>query len=655
MLQTLRDKTSGWIATVVMGLLIVPFAFVGVNQYLSGDNDTSVATVQAPPSWWPSAPSWWPVAMLWQHQDVDQTDYREALDMARRRAQSQQGDAFDARAFDSADNKRSIVDQLVNQKALELAAKRMGITVPDSSLIATIQADPNFQSAGKFDATAYTAALAGLGMTPVTYQNELRQRLALALVPQALSDSAFVTDAQVTSLMQILGETRDVTLAQMPAPVPDAAPVSDKDIQAWYDAHRNAYEKPEQVTIDAVEVDGAKLPPPPAPDDAALRKLYAEQASRFNTEQRLASHILIAVPAGADAAAQKAAQDKAAALAVQARAPGADFAALAKANSDDPGSKGQGGDLGWVSRGSMVPEFEQALFALKPGEISAPVKTQFGWHVIQLREVKGEAAKPFDEVKEQLASEAQTDARLRQYNDVAGKLVSATLDNPDALDQAAASLGLQVQKLGPFSRADAQGVAANPAVLRQAFSDTMIADRTASPLIKISDNHSVIIRVIEHADAQQLPLDKVRDAVVAAVHADRTAKAAKAAADAVVEQVRKGGSLKALADADKLQVASFPNLQRGMPVPSAKGAQAIFAMPAAEKGQVAAGATQGEDGRWVVFTVDKVTAGDPGKASAAERDQFKQQLTRFYADADLQQFIDDTRKSFKVTVHEDKL
>ncbi|MFT4197300.1 MAG: SurA N-terminal domain-containing protein [Pseudoxanthomonas sp.] len=655
MLQTLREKTSGWIATLVMGLLIVPFAFVGVNQYLSGGNDTTVARVQAPPTWWPSAPSWWPLSMLWQQENVDQEEYRRTLELVRQRQQAQQGDAFDARAFDSAENKRAIVDQLVNQKALQLAARRMGITVPDQSLREAIANDPTFQSDGKFDPTTYAAALAQRGLSPVGYQRQLRDQLVLALVPQAVSDSVFATDAQVTQLLQILGETRDVTLAQMPAPTLDAAAVSEAEIKSWYDGHRRSFERPEQVSIEAVDMDAATLPAPPEPDEAALRKAYAEQSSRFNTEQRLASHILVAVPEGADAAAQKAAQAKAEKLAVQARAPGADFAALAKANSDDPGSKAQGGDLGWVSRGAMVSEFEQALFAMKPGEISAPVKTQFGWHVIDLREVKGEAVKPFEEVRAQLASEAQAQARAHAYNEVAGKLVSATLDNPDSLAQAAAGLGLQVQKLGPFSRADAPGIAANPAVLRQAFSTSLIDDRSVSPLIKISDTHGVVIRVIDHSEAQQQPLDKVRDAVVAAIHADRTAKAAKAAVDALVEKVRKGGSLKQLAEADHLQVASFPNMQRGMPIPSPKGAQAIFATPAPEAGKVAAGATTGNDGGWVVFTVDKVSAGDPGKASPAERDQLKTQVERIYADADLGQFMDDTRKSFKVTVNEDKL
>lgn len=656
MLQTLREKTSGWIATVVMGLLIVPFAFVGVNQYMGGGADNAVATVKAPPTWWTSAPAWWPVSMAWQHEQVSAQDYQMALRNARQRQQAQLGEAFDAREFDSADNKRKVLDDLVDRKVVEMAAVRAGVSVSDQALREAIATDPNFQIDGKFNGATYKSLLAQQGLTPTTYQQQVRQDMAIALVPQALAQSAFVTDKEVEQLFGLLGETRDVTLATLPAPEPDNAPVSEEQAKQWYTTHRGDFRKPEQASVEYVEVDASKLPPPAPADEAELRKRYEAEKTRFSSEQRLASHILISVPAGADAATQKAAEEKAAKLAQEAKAPGADFAALAKANSQDTGSAENGGDLGWVSRGMMVGPFESALFSIaKPGEVVGPIKTEFGYHVIKLREIKGEAGKPFEEVRDQLANEAKTEALARQYNEVAGKLVTATLDNPDALAPAAKAADLQVQKAGPFSAVDAPGVLANPLVLRQVFNEQMIADGTASQLIKLDDQHSVVVRVTGHSAAQDRPLEQVHDQVVAAVRADRAAKAAEKQADAVLAKIKKGESLKAIADEANYQSGQIPGLPRGAPIPSRAGNEAVFALPAPADGKVSAGKTKMEDGRYVVFTVDKVTPGYPSKLPEAQRDQFRQQVAQAFAGAEVVDYVKDARKRFKVEVHEDRL
>jgi peptidyl-prolyl cis-trans isomerase D len=656
MLQTLREKTSGWIATVVMGLLIIPFAFVGVNEYMGGGPDTAVATVKAPPSWWSSAPAWWPVSMAWQHADVSVQDFQQAFRNERQRQQAQQGEAFDARAFDTIDNKRKALDDLVDRKVVELAAKRAGVAVSNGALRDAIATDPNFQVSGKFDGATYAALLAQQGLTPTTYEQQLRDDMTISLVPQALAQSGFVTDRQMDQVFAMLGETRDVTLASLPAPTPDTAPVGDDQAKQWYDTHRSAFRKPEQVSVEFVEVDASKLPPPAAVDEAELRKRYEADKSRFSSEQRMASHILIPVAAGADTATQKAAEDKAARLAEQAKAPGADFAALAKANSQDPGSAENGGDLGWVSRGMMVAPFEEALFAIaKPGEVVGPIKTEFGYHVIKLTQIKGEAGKPFEEVRDQLAAEANKDAATRHYNDVAGKLVSATLDNPDSLAAGAQAAGLQVQKAGPFSAADAPGLLSNAAVLRQVFDEQQIADRTASQLIKIDDAHSLVVRVTDHSPAADQPLDKVKEQVIAAVRADRAGKAAAAQADAVLARINKGESLKAIADAEKFQSGQIPALPRGAPIPSQKGNEALFAAPAPESGKVSAGKVKLDNGSFVVFTIDKINPGDASKMPAPQRDQLRQQITQLYAGADVQDFVAATRKQFKIDVHEDRL
>ena len=458
-------------------------------------------------------------------------------------------------------------------------------------------------------------------------------------------------------LVKLLGETRDITIAALPLPELDAAEVTDAQIKAWYDGHAADFRQGESVTLEYVEINGAALGDTAVPaDEAALRKRYEQEKARFMTgEQRLASHILITVPADADAATQKAAEQKAIALAKQAQQPGADFAALAKANSQDPGSRDTGGDLGWVDRGVMVKPFDDALFSMQAAEIRGPVKTDFGYHVLQLREIKPGQGKSFEEVRDELAREEAESTGERAFNELAGRVVNEVLKNPTALGPAAKVVGLPVQKLGPFSRATASGIAANPAVLRAAFSDALVQDGTVSDPIEIGPMHSVLIRVLEHTPEKAQPLAQVRDAVVAAIRAERVAKASEAAADAVLARIAKGETLQAIAAADKLQTGQLPGIPRGAPMPSPEIHAALFSAQRPAEGKVSAGKALMQDGGYAVFVVDKVNEGDATKITPEQRVQLQQQIVQMEGAAAVESFVATMRKKFKVIRHEDRL
>ncbi len=656
MLQKLRDKTSGWIATAILGLLMIPFLFVIDTSYLGGVGANNVAKVQAPPSWWKSAPSWWPLSLLWQHHEISTEDFRARLEQARMQQRQQQGDAFDPREFESQDNKLKTLDQLIDEQVVRLVAEDAGVVVGDATVRDYIDSIPAFQTDGKFNADQYRLALAQgtPPRTPAAFDTLVRESLQQSLIPVAIAESGFTTKSEFERVLKLMGETRDVELALLPTPAADTAAVSDAQVKQWYGAHASDFRQPETVSIEYVELNGASLPPASPADEATLRKRYEDEKSRFTeAEQRLASHILIT--AGNDAASQKAAEQKASKLAAEARQPGADFAALAKANSQDPGSKDAGGDLGWVEKGAMVKPFEDALFAMKAGEVVGPVKTEFGYHVIKLRELKGGQGKSFEQVRDQLASEQLKSDNDKVYAELSGKLVDLVYKNPTALAPAAKDAGLTVQKLGPFSRTDASGIAANPAVLRAAFSEALVQDGTASDPIELGPNHSVIVRVTQHAAEQALPLDKVRDRVIADVRADRTAKAAAKAADALVERLQKGEKLQALAEAEKLQVSPIPGLPRTAPVPSPAANQAIFSAPAPAEGKPSVGRVELNAGRYAVFVVNKVTPGDIAQVPAEQQGMLRQQLSQIDGGAAAQAFVGAMRKRFKITIEESQL
>lgn len=659
MLQKLRDKTSGWIATVILGLLIIPFAFVGIEQYLGQRTDTSVARITAPPSWWQSAPAWWPVSVFWAHDKIETDEFRARFEQERQRVRAQQGEAFDARAFESAESKRAILDLLIDQRIQQMAARSGGLRVSDAMVIRTIQDIPAFQVDGKFDPQRYQLALASQvpAQSPRQFEKLVREGLQQALVPTGIALSNFVTAGEMDRLIRLMGEQRDVSMLTLPAPVLDTAPVSDAQIKQWYDSHAADYRAPETVSIEYVELNSATMPAPAPADEATLRQRYEKEKARFIAqEERLASHILVRVEEGADAAAQKAAEQKAAQLAAQAKAPGADFAALATASSDDTGSKAGGGDLGWVSKGMMVGPFETALFAMKAGEISAPVKTDFGWHVIQLREVKSGSQETFEQAREALAREQADADRERAFNDLSSRLVDQVYKNPSSLAPAAREVNLPVQKLGPFARTGASGIAATPAVARAAFSDTLIQDGTVSDPIEIAPGHSVMIRVAEHAPERALPLAQVREKVIAAIHADRTRKAATKEAEALLARLRNGETLEAVAASKQLPPPqALGNVPRGAPVPEPSQPDAFFSVPAPAAGKASPGMAVLSRGDIVLFTVNKVTPGDVATMPPGQRQMLMQQVAQIGGSDDADALVKAMRKRVRINVVERNL
>lgn len=660
MLQKIREKTSGLIATVVLGLIILVMAFFGMESYMSQRVETWVAKVQAPPAWWTSAPSWWPASMLWQVEEISSDDFRERFELLRQQERERLGEAFDARVFEEAGNKRRILDGLVDERVLQLASDRAGIVVSDNMVRDVIQGIEAFQVGGKFNPQQYQLVLAGQvpSRTPRQFEALVREDLGRTLLPAGISESAFVTDSEAERLLRLLGERRDVSFVVLPAPTPDTGAVTAAEIQQWYRAHPDLYRAPETVSIEYVDIDAATMPAPAPADEATLRQRYEQEQARFATaEQRLASHILVEVPAGADAAAQKAAEQDATAIAARARAPGADFAALAREHSDDPGSKAAGGDLGWVEKnGGLGEAFEEALFAMQAGEVRGPVKSDFGWHVIQLREVRGGSQVPFEQVREQLAQQQADTDRERAFNDLTGRLVDLVYKNPTALAPAAGEVGLPVQVAGPFARGAGEGIAAHPAVQRAAFSDALVQDGTVSDPIELAPNHSVLIRVTAHTPASLRPLADVRDQVVAAVRADRAAKAQVAQAEAMVASLEKGESLAELAAARGLVAPSVAtSLPRGAGIPDPAAGEAYFSTPAPAAGKVAPGKVALPDGRLVVFTIDKVVPGNPAEASEQERSLLRQQLAQAHGIEDARAYVAALRRRFEVTVAEERL
>ncbi|NOT89177.1 MAG: peptidylprolyl isomerase [Lysobacter sp.] len=660
MLQALREKSSGWIATVILGLLVIPFAFFGMEQYLFQRSETFAAKIEAPPTWWRTAPDWWVVRKaFWQKEEISVDDFRSAFERVRQSQRASAGENFNVSEFESIDNKRRILELLVDERVMRMSTDREGFAIGDAQVRKAIESIPDFQVDGKFDLQRYRLMLASRAppMTATQFDDQIREDLKQQMLTRQLQGSAFVTNAEGQRLIALLGEKRDVSFAVLPTPPADTAPVAAAEIASWYKAHPQDFRSPEMVTIEYVDIDGAALPLPAAIDENSLKTQYEQDKARFvEPEQRLTSHILVKVDAAADAAARKAAEAKAQDILKKVKAAGADFAALARQYSEDEGSKDGGGDLGWIAKnGQMIKPFEDAVFATAAGTISGPTKTDFGWHIIQVREMKPGHEKPFEDARPELERMLAETARERAFNDLTGTLVDEVLKSPTTLAPAARAANLPVQKLGPFARGQATGIAANPAVIRAAFSEDLKQNRQVSDPIEIAPNHSVLIRVVEHTPDRVQPLDKVGPQVVAAVRADRARKAIEAEGEAVLARLKKGESLATIANEKKWIVTNMPGMQRGAPMPSADANEAYFQVSPPAAGKRSPGKVLSQDGQMVVFEVTKVAQGDNSEITPEIRANFLRELAPRIGEQDALSVGKAERKRMKVQFAEDRL
>ena len=658
MLQAIRDKSSGWIATIILGLLVVPFAFFGMEQYLFQSSQTYAAKIEAPPTWWRTAPDWWIVRRLvWQTEEIDANEFRDAFERERQVRREREGEAFDPRRFETLETKREILDRLIDSRLSRLVAERAGLAVGDARLRDAIRQEPSFQVDGQFNAERYQQLLATAQppMSPTEYQTRLREDLQRTLLAERLRASAFITPSERTRLFSTLLQKRDVSFAVLPAPVVGNEPVTPAEIAEWYRTHQDDFRAPEQVTLEYIVVDGDALEVPAATENDLLARYEQEKGRFVDPEQRLTSHILVRADADADEAALNAARTKAEEILAKAKAPAADFAALAREFSDDTGSKINGGDLGPVRKGAMVKPFEDAVFSMQAGEIRGPVKSEFGFHIIQVREIQPSREIPFAQARgevERLVSEA---ARERVYNDLLGKVNDAALASSSSLAAAAEAGGIQIQRVGPFARGQGEGIAGEAAVQRFAFTDEAKRDGLVSDPIELGPNRSVLVRVVAHEAERVRPLQEVGVQVANAVRLDRAKKATQAEADAILARARGGEDLQAIAAEKSLIATAIPGLSRGFAVPDQKAAEAYFKVPAPPAGGASYGSETLDDGRIVVFAVTGVTSGDPDEVPQEQRDQQAEAVASFIADQAFKDLIARQRAKMKIDIAEQRL
>ena len=443
---------------------------------------------------------------------------------------------LDAKLLDSEAARYGTLERLVRDRVLEQTAQAQRLSVSDARLAQELQAIPAIAQLrrpdGSLDIARYRELLASQGMSPEAFEARMRAELAVRQVQGVLTQTALMPQVAADEALSSWHERREVQLARFtPADYAARVQPTPADLDAYYQAHTSEFQAPEQADIDYLVLDidavrkGIKL------NEADVRSYYDQNVARLSgPEQRRASHILIAVAKDASADVRAKARQRADDLLAQLHKDPSQFAALARKNSDDPGSAAKGGDLDYFSRGAMVKPFEDAAFALKKGELSAVVESDFGYHIIQLTDIKAPKTKTFEELRAGLEDELRTQQARAKFAEAAETFTNGVYEQSDSLQPVATKLGLSIQKaqgLGRQAQPGAKGPLASGKFLEAVFNSDSITNKRNTEAVEVGPSLLAAAHVTQYQAAHTLALDAVRDRVRERVVQARAAELAR--------------------------------------------------------------------------------------------------------------------------------
>jgi peptidyl-prolyl cis-trans isomerase D len=598
MLQSFREQIKGWVATVIIGLLIIPFALWGVNSYFQyGDGGDWVAQIDG--------------------EAITVGEFRNEYQQQLSRFQQMLGEQYRPELFDTPSTREQVLEGMVDRALLEVRTREAGYRVGNAELASEIMAMEAFQVEGKFDRQVMRDRLAQIRMSESTFYARLRSDKALSQLPEAIRNSEFVLPAEVERGVALLEEKRTATWLAVPAVkfLPQIT-ITDADIEQHYQAEQARFMTEESVVLEYIELDAETMPAGAAePTEAELADLYAQEEERFKQpEQRRARHILV--------------DDEATALAVKARLDqGEDFAKLAAELSKDGGSAENGGDLGLVAKGVMVGPFDDAMFSMKPDEVRGPVKTEFGYHLIQLMEVQAGTNVPLAAVRDQLVSEWRLREGGERFARAGEQLADLVYANPDSLQPAADALGLKIQRTAGVTRSGGGDVATEQRVRDAAFSPEVLVEKRNSGVIELDEGHVTVVRVAEHQPSALRPLAEVRDEVINTLRETRAGEMAQAKADEIAVAMRGGAQAEDIAKRESLPQPMSRTIARNGRDAPAEVAKALFDAPR-PSGAPVVGVTKLGAADRMVFRIDQVTPGDFAGLGEAERSSRRDALAQ---------------------------
>lgn len=599
MMDRLREGVNSIAVKIILGLIILSFVFAGVGSYIVGGTNNAAAKVG--------------------NTDIPRGEFEMAYQNERNRMQAQLGDYFSQMLADPAyveSFRKSVLDRMINDVLLDQQAEALGLRISDEQVRSMILEMPQFQSNGQFDQEIYQASLRRAGFSPDTFAEYMRRELVREQLLNALQTSEFTLPGEVQVQGELFTQTRDIrTVAIDFEEFAKNVELTDEEIQDYYKANQDNFTRPEQAKVAYIELSAEALKTQIEVSDEEVQKYYDEHLDKYSSEeQRRVAHILVE---GDDEAKAQAILDE--------LNNGAEFAKLAEEKSDDFGSAEIGGDLGWIERDVMDPAFEEAAFALENvGDVSELVKSDFGYHIIKLEELKDSVATPFADVESEIRQELVDQKAVDKFYELQNELERVAFEYPDSLDDASKAVNQEVKTTGFVSQADAPEVLRNPAVMQAILSPEVKEDGLNSEAIEVAPEHIIVVRVEDARPETVLPLDEVKDQVVTELSRVKGEQGALELGTKVVAALKEGKT-EVLAE-NNLAFGDKETVDRRSPY-----AQTVFAMAKPVEGKPVYAQSKDLEGNVVVIELDAVNS----ELDSALEDQVATQMERSSSQQDL--------------------
>ncbi|MBI5430630.1 MAG: SurA N-terminal domain-containing protein [Nitrosomonadales bacterium] len=606
---------------IFMALIILPFAFWGIDSYTRSGNAANVAaTVNGA--------------------KITQQEFENAMRQQQAKLRQELGARFDAAMLDNPEMKRAVLDNLVAQRLLVERASAAGLAVTDDQVARLIGSIEAFQNEGKFDKKRYAEVLSNQNMSPLMFEARLRDDLLGQQMQDTYVQNGFVSGKVVDSIIRLNEQQRVISLSPVSIQQFEAqAKVDDVAVKEYYDRNPKEFQIQEQARVEYVKLSADVLLSKISIDKDEMRRYYNEHLSEFGTsEERHAAHILISANAAATQSEQDAAKGKAEQLLQEVKRNPAKFAELAKRNSQDPGSAANGGDLGFFGRGMMVKPFEDAVYSLKVGEISEVVRSDFGYHIIKLVGIKSSKALPFDEARMGIENKLRQQKAADMFAELAEKFSNVVYEQSDTLKPAADLAGVEIEQGGWVTKGGATSALWTPMMVQAIFSDEVAKGKRNTSAIEVAPNTLVAARVLEYKPAAARAFGEVQGMIRQKLLGQQAIELAVKYGSSVLGQLQAG-------DKPKLRWGTAQSITRGQHGSlDASLVRQIFQADAAKLPQYV-GAETAQNG-YVIVRLDAVKEGEA--ISDAKRARYSQQLRQltgeemsraYLADAKLQATI----------------
>ncbi len=633
MLLKIREKSTGWVAGVIVALLVLTFALFGINSYFGSGSEPVVATIN--------------------DTEIKSTQFRRAVYNIRQQVQNMTGQSVSA---EDPIFKQEALDRLINSEVMNQATYNYGMRVSDERIYQMINSLDTFRSEDRFDPMLYQRTLSQLGMSEALFEQQMRQDMLAEQFQGAIAESVITIESEIDQLARLKNQTRDFEYTVISVKsLMDQIDIDQESVKQYYAQNKNSFVEPEQVKIAYLELTVDKVAERIQLEEQAVQDYFENNRLNYQVpERRKIWQAKIRIPENYDGDAEADARAKAEELAGIFR-NGDDFVAIAEQHTTGPNAAIQVSitESGEMKQGTLKQELDEVLAALETGATSEPVKSDQSFHVIKLLEVLAAEKKELADVREQVENNMRREQAQREYFDLAEQIAALTYENPDTLQYAADATDLAVMESDFFNRETDDGLVSEPEVIQAVFSDEVLLNGINSDPIELDPERMIVVRVIDRKAEGVKSLDEVSDEVIQRLKREQAMQMVKSIAETVMQSLAQGDTLEQAAAAAEQTVESVTEVERDAVSVNRSVLRTAFRLPAPKDGKRSFTKDQFGNGDIAIVELSAVNYQDELKGRLV--DAAAAEVKRLRAQMEWDSLFQQLKSDSKINIFEDNL